>query len=685
MIRFLGTLAVAISLAGGAAFAQVQEFEGYWQSLSQAVKANNFQGVRRLVEQDRRSAERAFFQAADHYVSLGLKGDIEGEKHRLDILRNLGNAFVSIDNNDDYSKYTQFLQRLNLIKKDQWSSTYGDYVDFILAYAGVSAQEKGKRSEDDAKAALELAEDPIRGWEDLGDFYLQGQALRSKALLQAWAGDLDGSKRSLELARACFETFGSSAGVDLINRSLTEVAVELANKEKEDRRVEAEEDAKGVEQPGEKPWTDIQMAYRKDARGLGPLVHPYSVDEYLLWNRVLLIKDEPKNFSDEYERSPGRFSAYYTETFGRGPSANSLLYPLTFQQVDNRLTLDLNSDGRVQGPERLKATSSPKVFEFEDLPAKSGGTFDYAVELVDIGQETWFGQANSVFANEGDKAVAFRRSCHMEGSLEGRDLILVDDNSNGAYNDLGGDVLYVKGDEPSFFGKMMHLAGEIYEVRIPDALGNVVKVRKYEGETGSVAVEWGAKEEPAYLSIRGVDGDVFNAIFRLEDRGAVDVPVGKYEFYFGYIVSGRGRAIQSVEIHGGKSDSFDVDAGEKHVLKLGEPYTIEFEVKENPENYVLRGRDIEYYGVSGERYLRFYRQPPLPKIILKRKDGGIVAKESMRRIEFEDRLRDPDSVWFAKDLELEKRKIGADAEFEMKLTESHKLLGPIRTDFIEEK
>jgi len=471
MIRFLGTLAVAISLAGGAAFAQVQEFEGYWQSLSQAVKANNFQGVRRLVEQDRRSAERAFFQAADHYVSLGLKGDIEGEKHRLDILRNLGNAFVSIDNNDDYSKYTQFLQRLNLIKKDQWSSTYGDYVDFILAYAGVSAQEKGKRSEDDAKAALELAEDPIRGWEDLGDFYLQGQALRSKALLQAWAGDLDGSKRSLELARACFETFGSSAGVDLINRSLTEVAVELANKEKEDRRVEAEEDAKGVEQPGEKPWTDIQMAYRKDARGLGPLVHPYSVDEYLLWNRVLLIKDEPKNFSDEYERSPGRFSAYYTETFGRGPSANSLLYPLTFQQVDNRLTLDLNSDGRVQGPERLKATSSPKVFEFEDLPAKSGGTFDYAVELVDIGQETWFGQANSVFANEGDKAVAFRRSCHMEGSLEGRDLILVDDNSNGAYNDLGGDVLYVKGGEPSFFGKMMHLAGEIYEVRIPDALG----------------------------------------------------------------------------------------------------------------------------------------------------------------------------------------------------------------------
>ena len=99
--------------------------------------------------------------------------------------------------------------------------------------------------------------------------------------------------------------------------------------------------------------------------------------------------------------------------------------------------------------------------------------------------------------------------------------------------------------------------------------------------------------------------------------------------------------------------------------------------------YLIRGRDLELYGASGELYTRFFGQVILPKLQVKRQGGGMVAKGSMRLVEFEDRLRDFWSVWFPKDFEIDKSKAGRNAKFSAKFTASSKLLGSIKSDYVD--
>ncbi len=681
LIRTLIAIPVVIcALLAGSASAQ--DFDGFWKTLMLATKAGNFQQIRKMVEQDQTNAERAFFQAADHYVTLGLQGNIEEEKLRQDIMQNLGNAFYILNENGDYTKYTQFLTRLNLMKKEQWSESYGKYVDFMIAYYGVDSQKKGVPPEQ-IQEAVALADEPLAAFEDVGDYYLQGIAYRSKGVLHARLEDYDESTRAFKLAKACFSTFGSDKSVNDIDQRLNQVAVAEKTREAAEEADRGRADDAGEPVAGEAEWTTVEMDYRADKRGLGEGVHPYTVDEFLLWNRTVVVGTEPRNFGDNFEKNVGRFSAYYTETFNRSATQTSLIYPFSFALEDNKITLDFNDDGRVQRDERLKVGSRPTFVELEGLTAKSGGTFDYAVEMVDIGPETWFSQANTEFANPGSKAIAYRRSCHFEGEWDGKKLMLVDDNSNANYSDIGADTLYVQGEEPAFFGKIMRINGKLVEVRIPKPTGEEVKIRAFEGETGLVEVEWDGKVDPHCLFIRDLDGK--NAVLRLDLRDPVEVPVGKYEFYFGWIKDGKSRNQTLAEIRAGRSGSFDVKAGETYTLSLGAPFEYAFSVTAAPEAYFIRGRDLELYGASGELYTRFYGQTILPKVQIKRQGGGMVGKESMRLIEYNDRVNDPESVWFPKDLEIDKRKAGADAKLEAKFTASSKLLGSIKTDWVKSK
>lgn len=678
------TVSVAVLSAVSVGTAKAQDFEGFWRTLEQAVKAGNFQQVRKLVQTDNTAGERAFFQACDHYVTLSVQGKIEDAKAKQNVMQNLGNAFFILNENSDFTQYAQYLQRLNLIKKEQWSNAYGLYVDFATAYFAVEAVKDPPAEL--VQKALDIAEAPAAAFEDLGDYYLQGNTLMFTGVLYARIDDFKQAKRSLEVAKAVFGTFDSDRSIALVDERLNQIGQIEKQREAAEEAANEKEDDKGVAEAGETPFETLETSYRADKKGLGFLQHPYTLDEYLLWNRMLLQGDEPKNFNDEYERSAGRFSEYYTTSFGRGPSSDSLLYSYSLVQEDGKPTIDLNDDGRVQKNERLKMSSSPKVFEFDDLTAKSGGTFNYAVELVDIGQETWFGQKNSTFANEGDKAIGFRRSCHLEADWNGKKVLLVDDNSNGTYGDVGADVIYVKNDTPSFFGKTMRLGGELVEVRVPDVTGRELKVRPYEGETGFIKTTWKAgKVDPEYLYVRGVEDPVKNAIFRLDIKNPVEVPVGKYRFYLGLMLSGKKRNIIYCEIRRGKTKDLVVKAGETASIELGAPFQYQFAVKKEDDNYLLRGRDLELYGTSGEIYTRFYGEVILPKYQLKKQGGGMIDKGSMRLVEYEDRVNDFDSVWFPKDIPIEGRKAGKDAKFSGKFTANSKLLGAIKSEFVDAK
>ena len=134
----------------------------------------------------------------------------------------------------------------------------------------------------------------------------------------------------------------------------------------------------------------------------------------------------------------------------------------------------------------------------------------------------------------------------------------------------------------------------------------------------------------------------------------------------------------AADISGTWTSEFDSQIGQQS-------YTYEFKVDQTPEEYVLRGKDLTLRGASGEEYARMYGDTILPKVIIKRQNGPVVAKESMRRVEYEDRLRDPDLVWYPKDLPLEKRRGSETVKYSARFTATSKLLGSIQTDFVDAK
>jgi hypothetical protein len=667
----------------GASRAPAQDFEDFWRQVQVAVEADNFQSLKKLAELEPNNAEACFWRAVDHYVTLEIQGKIEESQKSRRIMEQIGNAFYVLKDDRDLTKYSQFIVRLNLMEKDLWSKAFGKYYDFMQAFYKADAPKEPV--EEDVRKALELWEAPGQEMEGLNDFYIQGLIQKCVGVLYAKLGDADRSKRAFEISAACFTTFDSPKQLQEIDGYMAKVEQIKRAKEYEEEQRRKELEKEGIAQEGEIPWEKLELSYEVDPKGLAETAHPYTVDDYLLWYRVIVPETDPASFYESFENSAAMFTSYYKDVFGRWPSQSSLLFHYMFVQDGNKLTLDFNDDGRVQPNERLKVTSRPKVVEFDDLRTKDGQTFRYAMEMVDIGKETWFGQPNSSFANPGQKAIGYRRACHREGKYKDRTLILIDDNSNGCFADIGGDTLFLEGEDPCFLGKLMRLGDEICQVRVQDDLGNGINIRPWKGETGFIETSWKGKVEPGHLFIRGIDGEILNSVFRLDLRDPVEVPVGTYRFYFGVIRSGKARNVTSVEIREGRSSDIVVKAGETARFDLGAPFTMEFAVSEEPEMYMIRGKDLQYFGASGELYTRFYGEVPLPKITVRRDRGGIVEKGSMRKVELEDRYRDPNNVWYPKDFEIDKAKAGADAKFLAKFTVDSKLLGPVKTDYVEAK
>jgi hypothetical protein len=228
----------------------------------------------------------------------------------------------------------------------------------------------------------------------------------------------------------------------------------------------------------------------------------------------------------------------------------------------------------------------------------------------------------------------------------------------------------------------MRIGGEIREVRVPDALGREVKLRPWTGPTGRIRVRWSGPVEPEYLHVRGTSVGILNAIFPLGVDETVEVPAGEYELYWGQIRRGRGRRVESVEIRRGESEPIAVESDGTAELRLGAPFRIEYEIDETPEAYWIRGRSLRVLGAAGELYTRFFEDVPLGEAVVRIRGGGIVESGRLRRVEYQDRLKDANAVWYPKDLEIDKRKAGTDAEFEASFRLEADLLGRIRTDFL---
>jgi hypothetical protein len=209
---------------------------------------------------------------------------------------------------------------------------------------------------------------------------------------------------------------------------------------------------------------------------------------------------------------------------------------------------------------------------------------------------------------------------YYEGKVEvggtKRQLMLVDGNANGVFNDLGydrADCDRVRINEDRMLGKLIEVDNTFYEIEVPQD-GAFVKLRKAE------KVVLGQIKVPDTINSVNVAGENGN-FERKPEKGLFTVPAGEYRLVNWNINRKDDRGTQWQVMGSGEGSAFEVPADGNVRLEIGEPIRAVLSSTELT-NQVQLG--LRFTSVNGETvYLRKGEEnPPGPRLTLTSLDGA---------------------------------------------------------------
>ena len=202
------------------------------------------------------------------------------------------------------------------------------------------------------------------------------------------------------------------------------------------------------------------------------------------------------------------------------------------------------------------------------------------------------------------------RAGAMMGRAQGKIVQLIDDNSNGLYDEYGTDVIVVGKRPPVYLGKMVILGGVLHHMKVTPA-GHRLFLAKYQGVTGKADMvsgykpPKGAKLASAALKMDEKSFDVVTG----DKETAVSVPEGSYELSTGLVK----KFNYEVPIVTGKMKPVAVKAAVgAAVPKWGAPFRIDFTTESKIMGLTIK--DAGIYGSGGELYLT--PKEPAPFVIV---------------------------------------------------------------------
>ncbi|MDZ7816306.1 MAG: hypothetical protein U5N86_10000 [Planctomycetota bacterium] len=228
------------------------------------------------------------------------------------------------------------------------------------------------------------------------------------------------------------------------------------------------------------------------------------------------------------------------------------------QWENGELQVDTDGDGEVD-----ETTRKPGLTCEMQLSSDAGVSYPYAV---------CFERYNIALEEKRDlPLLRWRRSCCVEGRVNGEQVRIFDDSANGKYDDMGDDSVAVgRSEVASQLSKLIVLGGELFEFRV-DPFGRWCETRPYEGETGTFNAFDKFDKSPrllreplAFVVEHKDDSSILIDVARKND---CPVPVGEYELKLA-ILSDR------VFVKGGESESVKVEAGKKAFFEWGGPYEL---------------------------------------------------------------------------------------------------------------
>jgi hypothetical protein len=155
-------------------------------------------------------------------------------------------------------------------------------------------------------------------------------------------------------------------------------------------------------------------------------------------------------------------------------------------------------------------------------------------------------------------------------------------------------------------------------------------------KTGKLKFVWtGPKPTaPVQLVVQGA-GDFKTAFFDVAHGKEIDVPAGNYAVVFGRIAVGKGVRVQMATVFRGTSKEFAVEAGKVHELKMGAPFTMEFE-RRGDDDANLDALKIQLHEASGCVLANLHNMALWPEVLAAKSDDGKGAKVVGKFLRFTD-------------------------------------------------
>ncbi len=261
---------------------------------------------------------------------------------------------------------------------------------------------------------------------------------------------------------------------------------------------------------------------------------------------------------------------------------------LTERTGELKLEVDTNADGQLDAVVR----GSSGVLKLRGR-TEDGRRFTYAVRFQG--------------ASSGWK---FASGGVMSGKLNGVTVRFIDQNNNGIWNEVGVDAMTVGASKgASFLSSKLSLGGELFELELT-ADGTQATITPWKGESGvlNLVGDFTCRGKLVSAVVNG-EGTSFNLA---SARGGLRIPVGRYEFVFGYAVKGE----ESVEISVGRMTPLMVSADTKRKIEWGGPIAAEVTYRRSRDTLTV-DKGLRYFGSAGEEYTRFQPDAKSPKIMIR--------------------------------------------------------------------
>lgn len=409
----------------------------------------------------------------------------------------------------------------------------------------------------------------------------------------------------------------------------------------------------------------------------------YANDNPFLWDQMHIQGPDKMQFKPVLG---GKFDVYGKQ--------------LNCQRDNFKVTFDIDGEKSTTKVLTMKEKPQPLVLNTVENDA-NGKPLKYQLFVCCPGsQEVMFSLNTNMAPSEGWMVVRSRIGCTMKGKVLGGNFVLIDDNSSGIYGDplpypadgiTDGEWAYWttdavvagKSKKAVPLSRIMPIDDKFYLLE-PDRFGRNVSTTEVETPTGTVRVDWKGGTRPTYVILHGLDREGTDNFFDVADalKKGVPIPVGKYEFCYGKIVSGKKNKLQQIRIYRGNSKPFFVKEGEEALLELGGPFKFKFRAGPFGGKYVVTGKSINIFGRSGEIYGVFFDDVVVPTVSIRPKGGKrlVVKDEEMKKPTVDDWYNDQYCVWHPLDFEYENKK-SEDLETRLELKKHKVLGGPIESDW----